>query len=157
MRIGILTGGGDVPGLNACIKAVTRRASELGWEVIGFRRGWAGPLNYNLDDPEGSQKHLVHLTPALVRTIDRSGGTKLHTARMHPHEVKASDVPDFLKAEFATADGSDADCTPHILRVLEAPKNRCDDHYWRRWHAFIFGTPPPRGDEGHVHPQDHGQ
>lgn len=119
MRIGILTGGGDVPGLNACIKAVTRRASELGWEVIGFRRGWAGPLHYNLDDPEGSQKHLVHLTPALVRTIDRSGGTKLHTARMHPHEVKASDVPDFLKAEFATADGSDADCTPHILRVLE--------------------------------------
>ena len=52
MRIGILTGGGDVPGLNPCIKAVATSAAELGWETIGFRRGWAGPLNIDPDDPE---------------------------------------------------------------------------------------------------------
>ena len=56
MRIGILTGGGDVPGLNPCIKAVVRQADQLGWEVVGFRRGWAGPLNFNPDDDEVSRE-----------------------------------------------------------------------------------------------------
>ncbi|MBO6904646.1 MAG: 6-phosphofructokinase, partial [Parvibaculum sp.] len=81
MRIGILTGGGDVPGLNPCIKAVTRRACEHGWEVVGFRRGWAGPLDFNPDEPEASEQYLMRLTPAAVRTIDRKGGTVLHTSR----------------------------------------------------------------------------
>ena len=54
MRIGILTGGGDVPGLNPCIKAVVNRAEDAGMEVYGIRRGWGGLLNYNLDDPTQS-------------------------------------------------------------------------------------------------------
>ncbi len=120
MRIGILTGGGDVPGLNPCIKAVTRRASELGWEVVGFRRGWAGPLEWNPDDPEGSEKHLMRLDPNAVRTIDRTGGTVLHSSRTNPGKVKEEDLPDFLKGKFEKNDKGLYDCTPHVLRVMEA-------------------------------------
>jgi ATP-dependent phosphofructokinase / diphosphate-dependent phosphofructokinase len=121
MRIGILTGGGDVPGLNPAIKAVVNRAAANGWEVIGIRKGWAGLLNYNLDDPEGSNKEWVQpLTPALVRTIDRYGGTHLHTSRTHPGKVKESAMPAFLKGRFAyEGDRQVADCTPHVLKVLE--------------------------------------
>jgi 6-phosphofructokinase 1 len=122
MRIGILTGGGDVPGLNPCIKAVTRRACELGWEVIGFRRGWAGPLEWNPDDPEGSEKHLMRLDPTAVRTIDRTGGTVLHSSRTNPGRVKEGDLPDFLKGKFEKNEKGLYDCTPHILRVMEALK-----------------------------------
>ncbi|MCS6938512.1 MAG: 6-phosphofructokinase, partial [Roseiflexus sp.] len=81
MRIGILTGGGDVPGLNPCIKAVVNRASDAGIEVIGIRRGWAGLLYYNPDDPESAHEWVQPLTKADVRTIDRYGGTHLHTSR----------------------------------------------------------------------------
>jgi ATP-dependent phosphofructokinase / diphosphate-dependent phosphofructokinase len=120
MRIGILTGGGDVPGLNPCIKAVANRAAANGWEVLGIRRGWAGLLNYNLDDPEGSAQWVQPLTSAVVRTIDRSGGTHLHTSRTNPARVKAAALPDFLKGSFDLAgERQVADTTPHILRVLE--------------------------------------
>lgn len=119
MRIGILTGGGDVPGLNPCIKAVTRRAGERGWEVIGFRRGWQGPLHFNPDDPEGGEAHLMRLNEDNVRGIDRTGGTVLHTSRTNPRLVPETSLPDFLKGKFAPdADGM-VDCTPHILRVME--------------------------------------
>ncbi|WP_339832108.1 ATP-dependent 6-phosphofructokinase [uncultured Parvibaculum sp.] len=119
MRIGILTGGGDVPGLNSCIKAVTRRATEQGWEVIGFRRGWAGPLNYNPDDPEGSERHLMRLDNEAVRTIDREGGTILHTTRTDPQWMVEAKLPDFLKGKFKLSDKGTVDTTPHILRVFE--------------------------------------
>lgn len=120
MRIGILTGGGDVPGLNPCIKAVANRAAANGWEVLGIRRGWAGLLNYNLDDPEGSAQWVQPLTSAVVRTIDRSGGTHLHTSRTNPARVKAAALPDFLKGSFDLAgERQIADTTPHILRVIE--------------------------------------
>ena len=119
MRIGILTGGGDVPGLNSCIKAVTRRAAELGWETIGFRRGWAGPLNYNPDDPDGSAEHLMRLDTATVRTIDREGGTILHTTRTDPQWMVEDKLPDFLKGKFKPSDKGTVDTTPHILRVFE--------------------------------------
>ena len=88
MRIGILTGGGDVPGLNPCIKAVTRRAIEHGWEVLGFRRGWAGPLHFDPDNPEAGEEHLMRLDNDAVRTIDRKGGTVLHTSRVNPKQMK---------------------------------------------------------------------
>ena len=81
MRIGILTGGGDVPGLNPCIKAVVNRAIDTDMEVVGIRRGWGGLLNYNPDDPTGSAEWIEPLTKADVRTIDRYGGTHLHTSR----------------------------------------------------------------------------
>ena len=120
MRIGILTGGGDVPGLNPAIKAVVNRAAANGWEVIGIRRGWAGLLNYNLDDPEGSKECVETLTPANVRTIDRYGGTHLHTSRTHPGRVKEAGMPAFLQGKFPyQGEKLLADCTPHVLKVLE--------------------------------------
>ncbi|PCJ70218.1 MAG: phosphofructokinase [Rhodobiaceae bacterium] len=119
MRIGILTGGGDVPGLNPCIKAVTRRAEDLGWTVLGFRRGWAGPLNYNPADKEGSQALLMELDSCRVRTIDRTGGTILHTSRTKPSKVKKEDLPPFITDATENADGT-FDCTAHMLRVMES-------------------------------------
>jgi 6-phosphofructokinase 1 len=117
-RIGVLTGGGDVPGLNPCIKAITRRAAEFGWEVVGIRRGYAGLLNYDPDDPLGSAAQLMRLDADSVRTIDRTGGTVLHSTRTSPDRIRDADLPPFLKGR-CNAEGY-ADCTPHILRVLEA-------------------------------------
>ena len=74
MRIGILTGGGDVPGLNPCIKAVVTRAEDAGIEVVGIRRGWGGLLHFNPDDDASSEEWVEPLTKAAVRTIDRYGG-----------------------------------------------------------------------------------
>jgi 6-phosphofructokinase len=120
MHIGILTGGGDVPGLNPCIKAVVREASAKGWQVTGFRAGWAGPLNYNPDDDSSRGEWLVPLTPAVVRTIDRTGGTFLHTSRTNPRKVKPTEVPSFLAGRFPTDESTRlVDCTPHVERVLE--------------------------------------
>jgi 6-phosphofructokinase 1 len=121
MRIGILTGGGDVPGLNPAIKAVVNRADDNGWEVIGIRKGWAGLLNYNLDAPDVENQEWVQpLTPAIVRTIDRYGGTHLHTSRTNPAKVKESGMPAFLKGRFDyQGEKKIADCTPHVLKVLE--------------------------------------
>jgi ATP-dependent phosphofructokinase / diphosphate-dependent phosphofructokinase len=119
--LGILTGGGDVPGLNPCIKAVVDRAVDDGMEVIGFRRGWAGPLNVNPDDPSEDWRWVMRLNKAVVRKIDRSGGTFLHTSRTRPSHVKPNDVPAFLKDQFKTPDPQTGsiDMTPHILRVLQ--------------------------------------
>jgi ATP-dependent phosphofructokinase / diphosphate-dependent phosphofructokinase len=119
MRIGILTGGGDVPGLNPCIKAAVYRATEEGHEMIGIRRGWGGLLNFNPDDPEHHDEHIIPLTRVSTRTIDRTGGTHLHTSRTNPGKVKENDLPDFLKGTyFATEKDKPIDCTAHILRVL---------------------------------------
>src|SRR5688500_18771451 len=101
MRIGILTGGGDVPGLNPCIKAVGNRANGNGWEVVGIRRGWAGLLNYNLDaTPEEQREWVEPLSRRDVRTIDRYGGTHLHTSRTNPQRVRSKDLPEFLRADY---------------------------------------------------------
>lgn len=120
MRIAVLTGGGDVPGLNPCIKAITENALHEGWEVLGFRRGWAGPLCYNPDDPEARKQHTISLTHDVVRTIDRTGGTFLHSSRTNPAKVKPSDLPDFLKD--LPRKGDKVDATPHVLKVLAALK-----------------------------------
>jgi ATP-dependent phosphofructokinase / diphosphate-dependent phosphofructokinase len=120
MRIGILTGGGDVPGLNPCIKAVVNRAEDAGMQVIGIRQGWGGLLNYNPDDPAESASCIEPLTKAGVRTIDRYGGTHLHTSRTNPTRVREKMMPEFLKGRFEyTGAKQTADCTPHVLRVLE--------------------------------------
>ena len=121
--VGILTGGGDVPGLNACIKAVVYRATDEGCKVIGIRRGWGGLLNFNSDDPESFDKHFVHLDKNDVRTIDRTGGTILHSSRTNPSKVRFKDEPDFLKdAEHPQAEAEDTrlrDFTPHVIKNLE--------------------------------------
>ncbi len=126
MRIGILTGGGDVPGLNPCIKAVVNRATAEGHEVIGFRRGWSGLLNLNPDDPASIAVNSLPLDRQVVRTIDRTGGTFLHTSRTNPGKVRKKDVPDFLKdPDHPGAEAEDnrlRDFTPHVLRNLEYMK-----------------------------------
>ena len=120
MRIGILTGGGDVPGLNPCIKAVVYHAMDCGVQVVGIRRGWGGLLNLNPDDPASVKENTIELDKAVTRTVDRTGGTFLHTSRTNPQNVKKSDVPEFLRdAEWQKMGDKDkADHTKHILRVL---------------------------------------
>ncbi len=117
MRIGILTGGGDVPGLNPCIKAVVNRVAGEGHEVVGLRRGWAALLKYDPADPGDADEWFVPLDPGVVRTIDRTGGTFLHTSRTNPGRVRPSEVPEFL-AHRAEGDGP-FDFTDHALRVLQ--------------------------------------
>lgn len=120
MRIGILTGGGDVPGLNACMKAASTRILDEGYEIIGIKRGWSGLLNYNPDDKKTHEEIILPLTKTTVRTIDRTGGTFLHTSRTNPGKVRPKDMPVFLKGKFEHKDGTEpADCTVHTLRAIE--------------------------------------
>ena len=123
MKIGILTGGGDVPGLNPCIKAVVHRAIDGGHEIVGLRRGWAGLLNINRDDPDSIDKYTIPLNKSIVRTVDRTGGTFLHTSRTNPGRVRPKEVPDFLRdpehPEAEEADTRLRDFTPHVLKNLD--------------------------------------
>ncbi len=118
MRIGILTGGGDVPGLNPCIKAVVTRVHEQGHEVVGIRRGWGGLVGTDLDDPTTVEANLMPLDLNRVRTIDRTGGTVLHSSRTNPGRMPRREVPEFLTPR-AEGDGP-FDFTDHVLRVIEA-------------------------------------
>ena len=117
MKIGILTGGGDVPGLNACIKAVTLRAEEEGHDVVGIRRGWSGLLASDPDDPATIAANIEDLDVATVRTIDRSGGTILHTSRTNPARVRPTEEPAFLRD--GRVGDQPRDHTAHVLQVLE--------------------------------------
>lgn len=118
-RIGVLTGGGDVPGLNPCIKTIVNRAIDEGYEVVGIRKGWGGLLYCNLDDPESQAAHILPLDKQKVRTIDRTGGTFLHTSRTNPSKVRAVEVPAFLKDKTSPDDKGPFDFTPHVLQVLD--------------------------------------
>src|SRR5437867_12737385 len=93
-RIGILTGGGDVPGLNSVIKTVTYHSSENDIEVIGLRRGWEALTHLNLDDETSRRRYLMPLNRENTRTIDRRGGTVLHSSRTNPSKVQK--LPDHL-------------------------------------------------------------
>jgi 6-phosphofructokinase 1 len=117
LTIGVLTGGGDVPGLNPCIKALVYRAVEEGLKVVGIRRGWGGLLHYTPEDPQSRAVNIMELNKGSVRTIDRSGGTYLHTSRTNPSKVKYADVPEFLKGQ-AKEEGQN-DFTEHILSNLK--------------------------------------
>ena len=119
-RVGILTGGGDVPGLNVAIKAVVSRAEDGDIEVVGLRRGWLSVVEINPDNPKTREEWTMPLTPDSVRTIDRTGGTILHTSRINPAKVKPGEVPACVRAEdrVATPDGA-VDCTRHVLRALD--------------------------------------
>ncbi|NOZ71354.1 MAG: phosphofructokinase [Chloroflexi bacterium] len=117
--LAVLTGGGDVPGLNPTIKQVVNRAVDEGWRVLGFRRGWAGPLYYNHDDPESWGKWVIELDKQIVRTIDRYGGTFLHTSRTRPSHHKIEDIPDFLNPEdYPPAEKGRLDLTAKVLETL---------------------------------------
>ena len=121
MRIGILTGGGDVPGLNPCIKAFVNHAVDEGHQVVGIRRGWGGLLNYNPDNKDDQREWVIPLDNNVVRTIDRTGGTFLHTSRTNPGRVKGKDAPAFLQGPEVEADKRQ-DFTKHVLRVIETLK-----------------------------------
>jgi 6-phosphofructokinase 1 len=120
MHLGILTGGGDVPGLNPAIKAVVNEAFARDWRVTGFRRGWAGPVNSDPENLEGTRSARIVLTPDVVRSINRTGGTILHTSRTNPARMRASDLPGFLSHGAASSDEDTVDMTNHVLSVLDA-------------------------------------
>lgn len=115
--IAILTGGGDVPGLNPCIKMLVYRGEGEGIKVLGVRRGWGGILGYNPEDPAASKNCVQELHPPEVRTIDRTGGTYLHSSRTNPSSVKKKDAPEFLKKEFKEEEVKDF--TSHVIKNLE--------------------------------------
>ena len=125
-RIGILTGGGDVPGLNSVIKEVTYRATENCCEVIGLRRGWEALTHVRLDDAASKARYILPLTRENTRTIDRYGGTVLHSSRTNP--AKMSKLPEFLNerdfpAKEATKRGKTSmvyDLSPQVLKNIES-------------------------------------
>jgi 6-phosphofructokinase 1 len=96
-RIGVLTGGGDVPGLNSVVKGVVYGGGEMDFEVIGIRRGWEGLTHVNLDEAESKARYILPLNRENTRTVDRTGGTFLHTSRTNP--LKMSATPDFLQGQ----------------------------------------------------------
>ncbi len=117
MKIGILTGGGDVPGLNPCIKAVVSRVLDDGHEIVGIRRGWAGLLECDPTDPQSIERNMINLDFQRVRTVDRTGGTFLHTSRTNPSKVKPENVPDLLKDQ-VKGEGPQ-DFTEYVMKVIE--------------------------------------
>jgi len=98
--IGILTGGGDVPGLNPAIRAVTIRALREGYQVVGLRRGWLGPISILRDEHADNSEHFQILTEEIVNRAGRTGGTFLHTSRTNPSAVKKEEVPEALRATY---------------------------------------------------------
>ncbi len=116
-KIGILTGGGDVPGLNSVIKSVVYRATEIGDEVVGIRRGWEG-LTHLRFDPAPDAHYIIALDRTNTRTIDRTGGTMLHTSRTNPKKMRASSLPAWFDPALVaslTAEDGVVDLTPVVL------------------------------------------
>jgi 6-phosphofructokinase 1 len=122
-RIGILTGGGDVPGLNAAIKSETYRATEMGWQVVGIRRGWKGLTHLQPGTAASEAEYLVPLDRLVTRTIDRTGGTWLHSSRTNPRKMSRSALPAHLSdadAERMRIGEDRFDLTPIVLANSEA-------------------------------------
>jgi len=119
-RIAVLTGGGDVPGLNAVIKSVVYRATEAGYDVLGIRRGWEG-LTHIRPGKDPDPDYLRPLDRTNTRTIERTGGTILHTSRTNPRKMRAAGLPPWMdeptRARFAVGDDV-YDLTPRVLDNL---------------------------------------
>jgi 6-phosphofructokinase len=114
--IAILTGGGDVPGLNPAIRAVTIRANREGYKVIGLRRGWAGISEILRDPKADNSNNFQILTDDIVNKAGRTGGTFLHTSRTRPSHMSKDTVPEHLKS---TYNAEYNDITPEIIKNLE--------------------------------------
>src|SRR5258706_7085329 len=114
--IGILTGGGDVPGLNPAIRAVTIRALREGYQVVGIRRGWGGLLDLVRDKNADNSRNYQFLSEEIVNRAGRTGGTFLHTSRTKPSMVKKSSVPTHLQDQYKEETN---DMTPEILKNLD--------------------------------------
>jgi len=120
-RLGILTGGGDVPGLNSVIKSVVYRGWENGVEVVGIRKGYEGLTHVNLDDPASRARYVIELNRENTRTIDRTGGTILHSSRLGPTTVQVL-PPHLASRSFPTSEkrgGTVHDLTEVVLENLE--------------------------------------
>ena len=113
--IGILTGGGDVPGLNPAIRAVTIRALREGWQVIGIRRGWAGLVDVIRDKKADNSNNFQILTEEIVNRAGRTGGTFLHTSRTNPSKIKRDRLPAVLQEKYTNEVN---DLTPEVLQNL---------------------------------------
>jgi ATP-dependent phosphofructokinase / diphosphate-dependent phosphofructokinase len=124
-RVGILTGGGDVPGLNSVIKTVVYHGYETGCQVTGIRRGWEGLTHVNFDDPASVSRYIIPLNRDNTRTIDRTGGTWLHSSRTNP--LKMKNTPAFLSgASFPAAQNTKGgvtstvyDMTSQVMKSIE--------------------------------------
>ena len=114
--IGILTGGGDVPGLNPAIRAVTIRALREGYQVVGIRRGWAGVMELIRDKKADNHANFETLTEERVNKMGRTGGTFLHTSRTRPSKVSKDDVPQHLKEDYSDEVN---DLTPEVVKNLD--------------------------------------
>jgi 6-phosphofructokinase len=119
-RIGILTGGGDVPGLNSVIKEVVFRGTENNCEIVGIRRGWEGLTHLNLEDPASKQKYVLPLDRGNTRTIDRFGGTILHSSRTNPLRMKK--LPPTASNDSFPKNGETWDLSKRVLENLQALK-----------------------------------
>ena len=117
-RLGILTGGGDVPGLNSVIKSVVYRGSELGYEVVGIRRGWEGLTHVDLQDPASRARYVLPLNRQNTRTIDRTGGTYLHTSRTSPSRMQAL-PPALAGQDFPTAGSPSTGITYDVTKAVQ--------------------------------------
>ena len=114
-RVAILTGGGDVPGLNMCLKSLVYRVIDSGFEPIGVRKGWEGVINYNPPAPTTYGEHFIELTKNPVRPIDRTPGSFLHSSRLNPQEAPSKLIPEFLRKPGAKTQ----DLTDHIKDVFD--------------------------------------
>jgi len=118
-RVGILTGGGDVPGLNSVIKGVVYRGYGLDFEVTGIRLGWQGLTHVNLEDPQSRARYILPLNRVNTRTIDRTGGTFLHTSRTNPAKMKS--LPDCLKGKnFPVREATKRGVTSKVFDITSA-------------------------------------
>ncbi len=114
--IGILTGGGDVPGLNPAIRAVTFRALSEGYDIVGLRRGWRGLVNIVRDEKYDNSENFQLLSQEIVDRVGRTGGTFLHSSRTNPSRVSRDDVPEHLRSAYSAEKN---DLTPEVLKNLE--------------------------------------
>ena len=114
--IGILTGGGDVPGLNPAIRAVTFRALREGFQVLAIRRGWAGLVDFIPDKNADNQDNVQLLTEDVVNRAARTGGTFIHTSRTRPSHLPKSVLPQHLRGDYSEEIN---DVTPHVLENLD--------------------------------------
>ncbi|HEX9926641.1 MAG TPA: 6-phosphofructokinase [Anaerolineae bacterium] len=114
-RVAILTGGGDVPGLNVCLKSLVYRVIDEGFEPIGVRKGWAGLIQYDYHDPTTYGDHFIELSKSRVRPIDRTPGSFLHSSRINPKKASKKFIPETMWQP----DVDTQDMTDHIIEVVE--------------------------------------